>query len=56
MKAVIIDINNHRHNGEIVPVGTSITINDQTADRLIAAGKAHIDAQPVATPKIIDKG
>ncbi len=55
MKAVIIDIDNHRHNGEIVPVGTQIAINDLTAERLIATGKAHLVA-PAATPEPIKKG
>ncbi len=55
METIIIDVDNHRHNGEIVLRGTEITINAATAKRLIASGKAHL-VTPAAAPEAIKKG
>lgn len=50
MKKIIIDVDNHRHNGEIVPVGTTIDVNDQTADWMVAQGRAHYEAAAPINP------
>jgi len=47
MKTVIIDASNHRHQGELVPAGTQITVNDQTANWMIEKKIARL--APVTT-------
>ncbi len=49
MKTIIIDVSNHRHAGQLVTPGTEITVQDATADWMIARGKAHAAPEPVKT-------
>lgn len=51
MPTIVIDVNNHRHAGEIVPVGTKLTVDDQTAAWMIERNKAHLDVAVNPSPK-----
>lgn len=41
MPKIIIDVDNHRVGTEPVPIGTEIDVPEQTAQWMIAKGKAH---------------
>lgn len=49
MRAIIIDVDNHRHNGGLVPVGTRIEVDDQAATWLVDKNKAHYEVAPTTT-------
>lgn len=53
MTTIIIDVDNHRHNGDLVPRGAQIDVDEATAVWMIARNKAHAaPAAPVTeTPK-----
>jgi hypothetical protein len=56
MKTIIIDVSNHRHAGNLVAPGTTLTVEDATAAWMIARGKAHVAPESVKpSPEPIKK-
>ena len=53
MPTIIIDVDNHRHDGDLVPKGTQLDADAQTAVWMIERNKAHF-AEPLLT-KALDK-
>ena len=54
MKTLIIDVTNHRHSGELMPVGAQIEVDDATATWMIGCGKAHLVSAPIS-PELTKK-
>jgi hypothetical protein len=50
MKYIIVQIDNHVHDGKPAPFGTVIKVNDKTAARMIAAGNAMDAGQTETKP------